>query len=210
MSDENMLDALNHPDPDITSVLALPEGGFGLTMAMLEHSVAGTADEEWLPAYVKGLAQAHKFGYVYIIEGTHNGVTRHKIGKANNLRDRVKTFNVKLPFDIKVVASFYVRNAFDLESELHERMRDVRIAGEWFNLPPDLLHNLCLRGMAREMRDIGVMMQADVARMNKGREMRDGEYIEYLESILVMHNIQFSREVKDHGSQIISDGSGVG
>ncbi len=210
MSHENMLDAINQPNPDIEPILALPDGGFGLTLTMLEHSMAATPDDAWLVPYIKALAAKHKFGYVYIIEGTHGGITKHKIGKANNLRDRVQTFNVKLPFDIKVAASFYVRNALYFESELHELMRDARIAGEWFDLSPAALHNLCLRGMARETMDLSRLMQVDLDHMNKNAQMPDGEYIEYLESILVMHNIRFSREVKGHGTQIISDGETMG
>jgi hypothetical protein len=154
---------------------------------------------------MKQIARDNRFGYVYIIEGTHEGVTKHKIGKANNLRDRVSTFNVKLPFDIRVVASFYVLNAREFEGELHTFMKAKRIAGEWFDLTPDDIRRLCLLGVSREARDLSRSMDKILDAVNRKRLMPDAEYIEYLESLLVIRNIPFSREVKDYGATIETD-----
>lgn len=154
---------------------------------------------------MRQMTRESRFGYVYIIEGTHEGITKHKIGKANNLRDRVATFNVKLPFDIRVVASFYVQNAREFEGELHAFMKAKRIAGEWFDLTPEDLRKLCFLGVSREARDLSRIMDRTLDLVTQKRLMPDAEYIEYLEALLVIRNIPFSREVKDHGPAIEAD-----
>lgn len=208
MSDD-MLSALNQPNPNIASVLALPDGGYGLTLAAIEQSFAETPDDAWLIPMIKSLAAKQKFGYVYIIEGTHEGVTKHKIGKANNLRDRVRTFNVKLPFDIRVVASFYVFNPLEFEGHLHGLMSANRLAGEWFDLTAAEIYDLCLLGMSKETSDLARIMEAALTDANKGAQMSDAEYIDYLESMLVIRNIRFSRELKNHGAHIETDRGAV-
>lgn len=195
---------------NIAALLDLPESGHGLALGAMQHHASASSDNVWLLDYMKRVGRQAKFGFVYIIEGSHKGVLKHKIGKANNLSDRVRTFNVKLPFDIKVVASFYVRNPLEFESELHGVMRANRIAGEWFDLTTAEIHYLCLLGMARETHDMSKAMLADLDDMNREPLMPDREYIDYLESMLVIHNIQFSRKLTDHGQKVIADGKAMG
>ena len=79
----------------------------------------------------------YNFQYVYILAGTHKGKTRYKIGKAKNVTDRVRLFNVKIPFDIDLLFTFCVKDALALESKMHKAFRKNRLSGEWFNLYVD-------------------------------------------------------------------------
>lgn len=70
-------------------------------------------------------------GYVYLLK-SDNG--HHKIGKAKNPEDRLKTFTVKLPFHVEYICTIKTNDMRVLEETLHERFANKRIDGEWFNL----------------------------------------------------------------------------
>lgn len=75
-----------------------------------------------------------KHGYVYLIQS----ISQHyKIGRTRNPKDRLRTFNVKLPFEVDFIAVIRTKDMFSLEAELHQRFGDKRINGEWFDLSPD-------------------------------------------------------------------------
>lgn len=71
-----------------------------------------------------------KEGYVYFLKSDYG----YKIGCTQKISQRMKVFDVKLPF--KVELHSYVRTKFykEVEKELHKLMAAVRIDGEWFNL----------------------------------------------------------------------------
>ena len=132
------------------------------------------------------------FEFVYIFKGTHQGRVRHKIGKAKCIKDRRSVFEVKLPFDIDLVAAFRVKNARALEADLHRMWRFKRVGGEWFDLADLDFDCVCRSGMAAELQDL-----ADVVREAGAPQpadlMSDDEYIAYLESLLAMQGVTFSR-----------------
>lgn len=72
-----------------------------------------------------------KPGYVYLIRAESG---YFKIGRTVNPDDRMKTFGVKLPFEVKFECVVNAENMIQLERDLHERFADKRINGEWFNL----------------------------------------------------------------------------
>lgn len=133
----------------------------------------------------------HKFSHVYVIEGTHNGNTSYKIGKADRLSERLKTFNVKIPFDIDLICSFYVQDSRGFESYLHSKFSDKRIAGEWFDLTYKDILNIINLGILREQQDTKVMFTKDISELKSLLYKNDKEYIEYLETQLVMNGIDF-------------------
>jgi hypothetical protein len=73
-------------------------------------------------------------GYVYLIQSTSG---YFKIGKAKDVQNRLKTFEVKLPFEVDLLHSIECDNYNQAESQLHERFKTKRVKGEWFNLTPD-------------------------------------------------------------------------
>lgn len=175
---------------DIPKYLAYPDTGMGLLSNVICANPLTSAEKEiW--EFAKRVSVEAKFGYVYILKGTHDKVLRHKIGKANDLKDRIRTFSVKLLFDIEILASFYVNSPIRFESALHAQMKQKRIAGEWFDLNENDIYNLCAVGMAQESSDMADCLTQELNRMNKASAMPDAEYIEYLESVLVMNQIKF-------------------
>jgi len=133
----------------------------------------------------------HKFSHVYVIEGTHNGNVAYKIGKADKLSERLKTFNVKIPFDIELICSFYVKDSLGLEAKLHAEYSKQRLAGEWFDISYKNNISIIKTGIQREQRDSSVMFNKDIKDLKSMLYKNDAEYIEYLETQLVMNGISF-------------------
>jgi hypothetical protein len=135
------------------------------------------------------------FEYVYIFKGTHQNKVRFKIGKAQNIADRRKIFNVKLPFDIDLVASFRVKNPLVLESYLHKQFSYFRVGGEWFDLPDYAFSAVCSYGIKQECDDVLKELLAANQEAKNESLVNKEDYIQYLESLLVMNGVEFSREV---------------
>jgi len=74
-------------------------------------------------------------GYVYLLKMVNGSFW--KIGRTSNPDNRLKTFNVKLPFDVEFDHLIKTENMYYLESMLHTRFSKQRAGGEWFNLSQD-------------------------------------------------------------------------
>lgn len=72
-------------------------------------------------------------GYVYLLR---SDTGFYKIGRAKNPKNRLATFNVKLPFEVQFEHLIKSNDYKRLEKELHERYDHLRVNGEWFNLDP--------------------------------------------------------------------------
>ena len=73
-------------------------------------------------------------GYVYLLQSPSGN---YKIGRTSNPDDRLKTFSVKLPFEVEYVCVIQTDDMYALESNLHQRFWDKRVNGEWFTLSPE-------------------------------------------------------------------------
>jgi hypothetical protein len=70
-------------------------------------------------------------GYVYLIQSP----TKYfKIGRTKDPDDRIRTFEVKLPFEVEYVCLIKAFDMYRLEKELHEKYDNKRSNGEWFEL----------------------------------------------------------------------------
>lgn len=72
-------------------------------------------------------------GYVYVIRSL-TALTYYKIGRSATPEKRMKTFDVKIPFEIEPVYLIQTDDMVSLESELHMRFANKRTDGEWFIL----------------------------------------------------------------------------
>lgn len=72
-------------------------------------------------------------GYVYFIYSQYG----YKIGYTTNIKNRLNTFNVKLPFDVTLHSHIETTGYKDLESFLHSVLISKRLNGEWFDLTDD-------------------------------------------------------------------------
>lgn len=78
--------------------------------------------------------QIDKAGYIYVIRADTG---HYKIGRTNNVPNRMRLFAVKLPFDFKIIHHFPCLNMYEAEAELHKVFSGKRVNGEWFNLSED-------------------------------------------------------------------------
>lgn len=74
-------------------------------------------------------------GYVYFVQEYMTG--SFKIGKTKHIDRRMNVFNVKLPFENKLI--FLIKSADHHQTEIafHEYFSGKRLEGEWFNLTRD-------------------------------------------------------------------------
>ncbi len=75
----------------------------------------------------------NRAGYVYLLRTIHDS-TLYKIGRTNNPDNRLRTFNVKLPFPVEYEHLIKSDDMYQLESNLHRRFASQRINGEFFRL----------------------------------------------------------------------------
>lgn len=70
-------------------------------------------------------------GYVYLLQSPTGA---YKIGRTKNPKSRLKTFEVKLPFEVEFTALIQTRDMYQLEIDLHTKYASKKIKGEWFRL----------------------------------------------------------------------------
>jgi len=86
-----------------------------------------------IPAYVP-------VDRVYVIEA--QGLGRYKIGHTKNeLERRVKAMQTGSPVVLSLLC--WCLGDSGLEAELHDKFKDCRLHGEWFELGPSKLDELC-------------------------------------------------------------------
>lgn len=76
-----------------------------------------------------------KSGYIYLVRELSE--SHVKIGKTRNIKDRVRTFSVKLPFKVETIHELLVKDMHDAEKVLHRHFSRSRVGGEWFELTDD-------------------------------------------------------------------------
>lgn len=84
---------------------------------------------------------------IYILE---SDINYYKIGVSNNLKQRIATFEVKLPFEIKILHKISCNEdtVYHWERWLHNFFREKRVNGEWF-----LLDYFCLKLLIEYLED---------------------------------------------------------
>jgi hypothetical protein len=174
----------------------IPTTSLGFVGAIYEMAIGGNSDFADFFEYMRKKQAATGWSFVYVVKGTHNGKTVYKIGKANDVANRVKLFAVKIPFDIKPILAFYVRDAYKIEGDLHKAMKKANVGGEWFSLSESQLDNVFMRAASQELLDHSAMIEVCMAEIADSDKMNDSDYIEYLESILAINGLTFSRKRK--------------
>ena len=83
------------------------------------------------PKHRQPRKQTARDGYVYLIQSPSG---HYKIGRTSDPKDRMKTFNVKLPFEVEFICVIPSADMYLLEKQLHRQFESKRINGEWFAL----------------------------------------------------------------------------
>lgn len=74
-------------------------------------------------------------GYVYFVQEYMNGT--FKIGKTKHIEKRMNLFNIKLPFENKLIYLIKTGNHHQTEVAFHKHFSSKRLEGEWFSLNRD-------------------------------------------------------------------------
>lgn len=107
--------------------------------ARLIKSAQRTCEALWGQAEIKRQTQEWweafrnnpKHGYIYLLQSVTGA---YKIGRSKDPDDRLKTFEVKLPFEVSYVCTVETADMYMLEKKLHQLFEHKRINGEWFSL----------------------------------------------------------------------------
>lgn len=75
-----------------------------------------------------------RHGFVYLIQSPTG---YYKIGKTVNPNNRMKTFSVKLPFEVEYVCLFEVEDMSAMERFFHDMFSSRHVNGEWYALSTD-------------------------------------------------------------------------
>lgn len=104
---------------------------------------AALADEEWarntrprVDHPRRATSRPHK-QWVYFIQCTAGPI---KIGVAVDVEERLRTLQCGSPFELRLIAR--VPGGYDLEADLHRRLCEHRLHGEWFANTPVVLRVL--------------------------------------------------------------------
>lgn len=68
--------------------------------------------------------------YIYVLKSGDF----YKIGRTAKLDERIKRLSIQLPFPVKLVMAYEVRDAVFEEDFWHTELEDKRVNGEWFEL----------------------------------------------------------------------------
>ena len=90
-------------------------------------------------------------GWVYVLQGI--GTDYYKIGKTSNPENRLRTFGVKLPLDVRYAVLIRTQDRHVMEKRLHTDYEHKRVDGEWFALDDNDLEDICARYNGR-MQDV--------------------------------------------------------
>jgi len=82
-------------------------------------------------AWAKTRKTSKRVGYVYILRSSSG---YYKIGRTKNPDDRLKTFSVKLPFEVEYEHVIATDDMVELEKAFHMLFEKKRVEGEWFDL----------------------------------------------------------------------------
>lgn len=89
---------------------------------------------EYLLSYTDRMRSSPQHGYVYLVDSRAG---YWKIGRSAVPVQRIGMLEVKLPYDLEVIALIETKNMYVLESRLHKKYAAKRAKGEWFRLTPE-------------------------------------------------------------------------
>lgn len=83
-----------------------------------------------------------KKDFVYFFK--HNNINAIKIGKTSgdSVLDRFNQFRTYAPFGAEIVGFFETDNGYRDEKELHQRFKNYRLEGEFFDISIDMVINI--------------------------------------------------------------------
>jgi hypothetical protein len=80
--------------------------------------------------FIEAHVDLEKTQYVYFIKSEYG----YKVGKTKDIKQRLNTFGVKLPFKFSLFSYIETKRMDECELYFHDLFSDRRINGEWFDL----------------------------------------------------------------------------
>ena len=77
------------------------------------------------------LVDKKRRGFVYLLRADNR---LYKIGRSKAINERIKQLEIKLPYELELVAFIVVGDMYKVERWLHRKFADKRKRGEWFEL----------------------------------------------------------------------------
>lgn len=109
------------------------------TIEILKQRTLNLFNEEWYNSTASEIHSTNTkegFGYIYIVRV---GKTKKcKIGFSTNIIKRINSFKTTLGNNLILDGFIYCKNYSELEKEIHSKLVQYRIHGEWFNLTFEL------------------------------------------------------------------------
>lgn len=131
-------------DADVAEIIKIISEEFG------EGSDIGYWAQKWHEPFTEDMARwacinhrvhkqwsaehSPKGGYIYLLRSMSG---YYKIGRSKNPDNRIKTFSVKLPFEVEYVVVIPSDDMIEFEKSWHDWFADKRVNGEWFSLTND-------------------------------------------------------------------------
>ena len=108
-------------------------------------------------------------GYVYLISNTEEPVYKIGVTRCYEENRRLKSIQTGNSQKLKMLMTFGTSWPFRLESMLHNRFKEYRLLGEWFELPKEIVDDfdkIC----EQENNKIKVLL--DNPFFNKGKQIK--------------------------------------
>ena len=107
--------------------------------ALKTHNIKRDIEfKQELNSYTPRMNTDYKTGYIYLLECGG----RYKIGYSKDPERRLKELDNR-PFKLNlVIKSNKLKNAYDIEQEIHHHLNEHKINGEWYQLEDDLVQSL--------------------------------------------------------------------
>lgn len=118
--------------------------------------------------------------HVYFLETVGCKPAMMKIGKANNIAQRIGELQIGCPFELRLMGSIACQGeaqAYNIESGAHDAFRPYLARGEWFRLEEEVrlaVHGVLLGGCRIGRRE----MRRCVRQARRLRDLRDEDRLQ--------------------------------
>ena len=106
--------------------------GGELPLSCIRLKDHGTESMDYLSRVVSNDKDMKKKEAVYILQKANSSI--FKIGRSYIVNNRLKMINAKLPFKTKIFKLFFTKESKKIEKILHQKYKNKKVRGEWFEL----------------------------------------------------------------------------
>lgn len=122
-----------------------------------------------------------------------------KIGKANDVSNRLKTLQTSTPTPLRLIATKQDNEAFSLESKIHSKLSSYRVRGEWFLTTKEVIEGLIKEFGFNQKNKIENKIPDDVSKIIQvlHRRANDNSMEKIRSDLEVMLAEKYERKIKE-------------